>query len=379
MMLGLARTMVREALLRRPVDAYEPDDKRVVLIRPDHLGDLLFLRPALKRIREQLPDMRLTLMVGPWSKSIVDRDNNVDEIVPFPFPGFTRVKSDNPVEPYRLLFEAASQIREHRPAAVVILRDDHWWGALAAHQSGAPVIVGSDHPAVRGTLTDHISVDGMHAVSRNSAILGATAQRLGSGIELPPANFENAPLRWDIQETDRQRARQILAKNGVTGRFVVIHPGTGARVKLWPAERWAHVAERINDAGYAVVLTGSESELPLLRHIASFARSVHSLGGQTTIHELAAVFEQSVTVIGVDSGPLHLAVAVGVPTIHLYGPSDVATYGPWGDPLQHRIVKVAMTCPDCGNLDPSRPEGSGCMLAIGKDQVADAFCRLVAR
>jgi lipopolysaccharide heptosyltransferase III len=377
MMRGLARSMIREALLHRPVEPYKPDNERVLIVRPDHLGDLLFVRPALKRVRRQLPGMRLTLMVGPWSQAIVENDEAVDEIVTFPFPGFTRAKPGDPSEPYRLLFEAAKLIREQRPAAVVILRDDHWWGALAARQAGAPIIVGSDHPAMHALLTDDVSVDRSHAVARNAAIFDAAARRLGSTIELPPPDVDNTPLIWEIQEADRQRVRQLLANNGVERQFAVIHPGSGAPVKLWPVERWAQMADRISDAGYAVVLTGSESEVPLLRRVASSAGSVRSLGGQTTIRELAAVFEQAQAVLGVDSGPLHLAVAVGAPTAHLYGPSDVATYGPWGDPARHRVIKAAMTCPDCGNLDPHRPEGSGCMLAIGVEQVDDAFSRLV--
>jgi heptosyltransferase-2/heptosyltransferase-3 len=378
MIRGLARTMMREALLRRSVDPYEPAEKHVLIIRPDHLGDLLLVRPALKRFRAQLPDWRVTLMVGPWSKAIVERDPNIDEIVTFPFPGFTRAAASNPAEPYRQLFDVATQIRERHPAAVVVLRDDHWWGALAARQAGAPLIIGADLPAMHGLLTDRVAVDGLHSVARNVALLNFTARRLGSEVVLPPADSTNAPLTWEIHETDRQRARQLLENNDVSGRYVVIHPGSGAPVKLWPAERWAKVADRVAEAGYSVVLSGSDSELPLLRRINASSDSTHSLGGQTTVQELAAVFERAETVLGVDSGPLHLAVAVNVPTIHLYGPSDVATYGPWGNPARHPVIASAMTCPQCGNLDPSRPEGSGCMLAIGTDGVVDAFHRLVS-
>jgi heptosyltransferase-2/heptosyltransferase-3 len=148
-------------------------------------------------------------------------------------------------------------------------------------------------------------------------------------------------------------------------------------VKLWPVERWAAVADRIVSLGYSIVLTGSESELQLLRRIVSSASASHSLGGQTTIGELAAVFEQAQAVLGVDSGPLHLAVATGTPTIHLYGPSDVGIYGPWGDPTRHRVLRAGLTCPACGDLDPNRPEGSGCMLAIQIEQVVAACHELV--
>ncbi len=376
-MRGLVRSIIREALLRQPVESYEPLEKQVLLIRPDHLGDLLFVRPALQRIREALPGWHITLMVGPWSETIVADEKNVDEIIAFPFPGFTRAGTGNPLEPYQLLFEAAGLIRERRPTAVVVLRDDHWWGALAAQQAGAPLIVGSAHPAMRDLLTDVVSVDGFHAVARNTVILDHVARQLGSTTNLPPVDFEHVPLIWRVKETERQRARHVLAERNVEQRFVVIHPGSGAQVKLWPAERWAGVVDRIAAGGHSVVLTGSESELPLLRRIASLASASHSLGGQTSIGELAAVFEQAQAVLGVDSGPLHLAVATGTPTIHLYGPSDVGVYGPWGDPARHRVLRAGLTCPACGNLDPSRPEGSGCMLAIQLEHVVDTFNELV--
>ena len=125
-------------------------------------------------------------------------------------------------------------------------------------------------------------------------------------------------------------------------------------------------------------MTGSASEKPYLDRISSLTPSkVHTLGGQTTIGELGAVFERSVMVAGVDSGPLHLAVAVGKPTVHLYGPSDVATYGPWGDPALHPVIKVRMSCPECGNLALSRPAGTGCMVAIRVEQVTDAIYKLL--
>jgi heptosyltransferase III len=377
-MRGLARSVVRRTLAQRHLPPYEPDGKRVWLIRPDHLGDLLFLRPGLKRLRQQLPDWHITLMIGPWSRAVVANDPNVDEIVELPFPGFTRRSSNNPAEPYRLLFEAAALIREQRPRAVVILRDDHWWGALAARYAGVPIIVGSEHPEMRGLLTDTTSVAGLHAVARNSRILGRAAARLGNAVDLQPANYVNDTLYWAVSENDRASVRQKLAESGVEPPFMVIHPGSGAPVKLWPAERWAEVATSISRWKIGIVLTGSASEKPYLDRISALIPSkVHTLGGQTTIGELGAVFERSVMVAGVDSGPLHLAVAVGKPTVHLYGPSDVVIYGPWGDPALHPVIKVGMSCPECGNLALSRSAGTGCMVAIRVEQVTDAIYKLL--
>ena len=374
----MARSLVRRSLTLRNAPLYEPEGKRIWLVRPDHLGDILFLRPGLKRLRQQLPDWHITLMIGPWSRQIVENDRNVDEIVEFPFPGFTRASSSNPTEPYRLLYEAAALIRERRPQAAVILRDDHWWGALTARQAGVPIIVGSVHPDVQGLVTEAVVVDGFHSVVRNTRLLDHAAERLGSTIQLPPANNIDDPLCWEINDSDRSKARCLLATIGVERPYFVIHPGSGAPVKLWPAERWAKVVNAIDRRGIAVVLTGSESEKPYLDRIASLTHAaVHTLGGRTTIGELAAIIEQSQGVAGVDSGPLHLAVAVGKPTVQLYGPSELTTYGPWGDPASHFAIKNGMTCPECGNLALDRHQGAGCMVAIRVNQVTDSIVQLL--
>src|SRR6185312_7236358 len=202
MIRDLARGAIRRTLLSRQAPVYEPDGQRIWLIRPDHLGDLLFLRPGLKRLRRKLPGWQITLMLGPWSREVVADDPNVDEIVEFPFPGFTRESNRNPAEPYRLLFEAASLIREARPQCVVVLRDDHWWGALAARQAGVPLIVGSEHPVMDGMLTDRVAVASMHSVECNAELLDRAAARLGSTIDMQPVNLVDDRLRWTIHNAD---------------------------------------------------------------------------------------------------------------------------------------------------------------------------------
>jgi heptosyltransferase III len=124
--------------------------------------------------------------------------------------------------------------------------------------------------------------------------------------------------------------------------------------------------------GLDAVLTGSSAEAEACTEIA--ARSAHSasLAGLTDVPILAEVLRGASIVLGPDCGPLHLAVATGTPTIHLFGPSDPRRYGPWGDPRRHRVVRADWSCPRCGDLSAGRPSGCGCMLAIGPRDVVDA-------
>ena len=206
-----------------------------------------------------------------------------------------------------------------------------------------------------------------------------TARRKILGAEVNPYDPSPTtdPLIWNVAESDRADGTALLRSAGVEAPFAVIHPGSGAPVKLWPVDRWAQVADTLAATGLSVILTGSESEEPLLAQILEASESKPTqVAGKTTVRTLAAIFEQASMVAGVDSGPLHLAVAVDTPTIHVYGPSDVTSYGPWGDPTRHRVITAGVSCPRCGDLALSRPEGAGCMVAVTTDMVLDSIREL---
>lgn len=364
-----------------PAEPLVPSDsaKRILLIRPDHLGDLLFLTPALQRLRRTLPEAYITLAVGPWSEPVVRDNLDLDEIVTIPFPGFNRDRKDSTIEPYRLLIDWSRRLREGAPTAAVILRDDHWWGAWLAQRAGIPLRIGADHPAVRHYLTHPVPLRQSHWAQRNVELVDAAAAMLGGEVLSEPITPESAPARWQVSRGAEEAAQRLLTKHGVEAPYVVLAPGAGAPVKLWPPERWARVASTIAEQfGLAVVFTGAAGEAPLIDRVrVAMSAPSCSLAGQTDLDALAVVLTRARLVVGPDSGPLHLAVAVGTPTVHLYGPSLASAYGPWGDPARHRALSAGWHCPRCGDLSPSRPEGAGCMLALSVECVLGTIRELL--
>jgi heptosyltransferase-2/heptosyltransferase-3 len=133
---------------------------------------------------------------------------------------------------------------------------------------------------------------------------------------------------------------------------VAIHPGAGAAVKRWRPEAWAEVADTLAaEFGLTVVLTGSAAERELCEQVAAgISAGATNLAGTTSLPELAAVYGRCRLVLGPDSGPLHVAVAAGTPTVHLYGPADPVAFGPWGPPARHRVVTPGIGCAPCGVL-----------------------------
>lgn len=125
-----------------------------------------------------------------------------------------------------------------------------------------------------------------------------------------------------------------------------------------------------------VVVTGSDGERRLCADVAACTGAI-DMSGRTNVPVLLEVLRGAAIAIGTDNGPMHLAVAAGTPTVHLFGPSDPRRYGPWGDARRHRVVSAGWHCPRCGNLGADRPAGCGCMLAIAPDAVIAAVDELL--
>lgn len=369
---------------------------RVLVIRPDHLGDLLFTTPALHLLRTRLPDAEITALVGPWSEAVLAGNPDVDQVLTCPFPGFTRQAQGNPLAPYRFLRQEAGRLRALRFDLALVLRFDHWWGAWLAAAADIPQRIGYHVAEVEPFLTQAVPyVRGRHEVVQNLGLALAVWQEPGvmGQVEtdakgqvdlkeargLPPASSETWHLRFPVRAADDAAAAQVLGNLTAVRPLVAIHPGSGATVKRWRTEAWAELAgELVRRHNVQVVFTGSAGEAALidpvlhaLRQSLPPERLPVSLAGATDLGSLAAVYRRCSLVVGPDSGPLHLAVAVGAPTLHLYGPVDPRTFGPWGSAKRHRVVISNWACIPCNRLDwpDSTLAEHGCVHDIPVDQV----------
>jgi ADP-heptose:LPS heptosyltransferase len=343
--------------------------RSIVLIRPDHLGDMLFLTPALHALRTTIPEARLALLAGPWSADVLRDNPDLNALATCRFPGFERQPKTSWLAPYRLLRAQAQALRADRFDTSVVLRFDHWWGAWLAAAAGIPRRIGYDWPETRPFLTEALPYRAdHHEVEQNAVLL--------SGL-VDGALWRPGPTRFAITPGDRAWAAAWLTagRADTVAPLVAIHPGAGAAVKQWPVTAWAQVAGGLAATGAQILLTGSAGERPLTEALAgALARPVINAAGETTLGRLAALQERCALVLGPDCGPLHLAVAVGVPTVHLYGPISPARFGPWGDPARHIVLTTDWACSPCNRLDwpPQALALHRCMAAIMPEQVLRA-------
>ena len=361
-------------LLSRGRSSLQREPSHILVIRPDHIGDVLFTTPALRALRSVTPDAHITYMVGPWTYEIVKNNPHLNEIIICPFPGFTRRPKKHLLQPYILLWRYARSLRAKSFDVALVLRFDHWWGAILAYWAGVPQRVGYALPQMSPFLTRAVPyVSGRHEVEQNIHLVAAALDEdIGD-----PGSLEFKPAPEDVKS-----ALNRLAERDGNRRFLCLHPGAGAPVKLWRPESFAEVADTLAKRyGLQVIISGSATERSLAEEIAGrMENNPIVTAGQTSLGELAAIMGRCELVVGVDSGPLHLAVSQGVPTVHLFGPVDHRTFGPWGEPRKNLVLLSDRDCIPCNRLDyaPQELEEHPCVRSITVAQVLEAADSLLS-
>lgn len=343
---------------------------RVLFIRPDHIGDMLLATPAMRALKQANPYLEIHVLAGTWSASILENVEEIDQVLTIEFPGFNR--SDGKPrfhEPYMQLLQVARQLRQIGYGHAIIMRPDHWWGAMLAQVAGISERIGYDLETVRPFLTDVIPFEHQHVVRQNMRLVEKWTEHI-------PDN--DVPYRFDVYDSERIEANNMLRKCGIEEHqpYFCVHPGSGTWVKQWTSERWANVADTLVEQLEAqVVFTGGDSERGLVDDIRQQMTQVScSTAGELSLQQLAAVYERAQVVLGPDSGPMHIAASVSTPTVTLFGPADPVEFGTWGHRAKHVMLTSTIGCRPCRVLDwgDDDPEFHPCVRDITIGQVLEA-------
>jgi heptosyltransferase-2/heptosyltransferase-3 len=368
------RHQVRRALLATlalvpRLPSRRTNRQRILLIRPDHLGDVLLTTPAIYALRQALPHAELHALVGPWSARVLASYPEIDTVLTVPFPGFSREPSDSLRSPYQLALNTARHLRRIAYDTAIVFRPDHWWGAMVTHLASIPERIGYNLADTAPFLNHKITHHHEHVIIQNLRLIERW---------IGPVKPEAVIYRFPITQSDRSYIDGYLAEWGLTSDQPIfcIHPGSGTWVKQWPEENWATTADILTEQLNAqVVFTGGEHELAMIKRITQqMTQPFCTIAGETHIGQLAALYARARVVLGPDSGPLHLAVAVGTPTVTLFGPADPIEFGPWGSPPRHFVLASDIDCRPCRILDwaDDDPAYHPCLRDISVAQVLSA-------
>lgn len=365
-----ARHTVRDLLLsclaKAPLPEQRSRTNRVLVIRPDHLGDALLMTPALRFLKRERPDTELHVICGAWAADLLARFDEIDVVLTLDFPGFQRRGAARGRNAYLRALDSARRLRGIGYDSALIMRPDHWWGAMLAFLAGIPERIGFDNANVAPFLTGHSPQQLGHAVLQNLHLIE---------FWLGAANNQAIKLFLPVDPADSAAVDQLLSDRGIdiATPIVCIHPGSGMPSKLWQSDKWSEAADQVARLlNVAIVFTGSAAETVMIDEIAGRMRAEFcSVAGETNVLHLAALYQRAEAVLGPDSGAMHVAAAVHTPTVTLFGPADPLEFAPWGDRRKHATITSAIACRPCRILDwrDDPLEYHPCVRDISVDQV----------
>lgn len=338
-------------MVERPFDSQSV--RAILVMRLYFVGDMLLATPVFEALKTRFPDASLVVLLKKRARPVLDNNPHVDDVLEY--DGAKHYHG--PAWRWRL----ARQLRRRSFDLAVDLTGDLRSSWLLYATSPA-YRVGFNHAGCGFLLDRRIPY----------LATGHVVDHLLSAVETVGARPVAAVPRIYLGDDERDAASALLGEVGIRDTpFAVLSPGANWRFRRWPAERYAFLAAALRSRfGLPSVVTGSRADAALAGRIAEESRgAARSLAGVASLREFAGLASLARVFVGNDSGPLHIAAAVGTPVVALFGPNTPERFAPRGSPS--RVLWRRHPCSPCDQRACARPDDP-CMAAIQVDEVAAA-------
>ena len=326
------------------------------------IGNMVLLTPALRALKIAYPQSHLALLLRPLVVDLMTSHPYIDEII----------IDDKAQSRSRLktFWKLVSDVRRFRFDLAIILHPTSFRNALIPLLASVPERVGSNVGGRGILLTKSCSERAqLHEVHRYLRVLALI------GIHEPRADLEF----WHTSR-DRDAVCQILATHGIspTDRVIGVNLGTTWQTKRWCLKNFAVAITEVQEyLGVPMLLTGSASEIPFGEALQQNTEAaIVNLIGKTTLMQLGALIERCDLYLTCDSGPMHIAAAVGTPTIALFGPTSSRRHRPYGE--GHYIIEKPVVCRPCYKRTcPRKDKPNLCMTEIHPQEVVNQILKVI--
>ena len=327
-------------------------NERILIVRTDRIGDLILSTPVAEVLKQKFPQAQIDFLVASYTTPILK--NN-------PFITETILDDNKKVQGFFKLRKIIKQKKYHM--AVVL----HPTLKLAwlLKSAGVGYRIGTGYRGYsflfNQKIYQHRKTVEKHESEYNLDMLA-------------PVGIENQKIlpKLYLSETEKIEASNYLKKLGIIedNCFVIIHPGSGGNCLNWAPEKFGELAEKlITSYSVKVLVTGQPEEEILAEKMKSrMKRSFIDLMGKTDLRLLSAIIEKSDLLISNSTGPMHIAAALGVPTVAIFCPIFTASPKRWG-PYGERDTVITPPVPACRNCSPQRCERGNCMDLITAEEV----------
>lgn len=349
--------------------------RNILCVRLDALGDVLMCTPALRALRSARAGRRLTLLSSNSGVAVAPFIDELDAAIAYPAPWMKSSTNHDAQADAACVKSLAAQGFD---GAVIFTSysQSALPAAMLCYLAGIPLRLAHCRENPYQLLTDWIPDPEPGAMLRHEvrrqldlvAAIGGVGDTAAGG------------LSFRVREQDIASVRARLLDAGIDARrpFILLHPGASAPSRRYPAERWIEVLRALAARGAgALVMSGGGDELALHEQIRAgcgYGVTVHSLGGQLDLGQLGAAVRLASVMVSNNTGPAHIAAAVGTPLVDLYALTN-PQHTPWQ--VEHRVLFHDVDCRFCYKSDC--PQGHhDCLAKIDPQQVADAVCALLA-
>jgi heptosyltransferase-2 len=336
---------------------------RILVRATNWVGDAVMSLPALRALRAAYPRAHVAVLAKPWVAGLYARERFADEVIPYPAEKLTE----------KLRF--ARSLRAHGFDAAILLQNA-FEAALIARVAGIPNRIGYNRDARGWLLTQAVRPPKPGEIPRHERFYYLELLRRAGIINALPPSDE---IRLDGAEAARQEGLASLLARGFESPVIGLSPGAAfGTAKRWLPERFADAAVRVARLrGASVAIFGSASERPLCETVAALVGAqeipCHNFAGETSLTDYISLAAACDVYLTNDSGSMHIASALGVPTVAIFGATDADATGPTGSLA--RIVREPVDCSPC--LLRTCPIDHRCMKRVEAGRVADVALELM--
>ncbi len=356
--------------------------KRILVINPFGIGDTLFTLTLVEALRKALPGVSIGFLCNERTRALVKMDASVDRVFIFNRDLMRRLWRRHPLLCFKKLRMLLGEIGEQKYDAVFDVSLGRQYSFFMLWL-GIPQRIGFNFKG-RGLFLTHKlplkGYEGAPVADIQLSLLDTLGLPRGEGVS-------RIPLKVD--DHARKDAEAFLRKSGISesDALLAVAPGGGkswgrdAVYKQWDPERFADVTNALASAhGFKVLLLGDKSEEPLLSRVAGRIAARKVVAAGESFDKVCALLLRSRALLCNDGGLMHLANALGVRTVSVFGPVDERVYGPYGEDAPHAIITQAVPCRPCYSRFhfPACPYERRCLADLSAEKVLDAARKVLS-
>ncbi|GIZ53763.1 lipopolysaccharide heptosyltransferase II [Noviherbaspirillum aridicola] len=314
--------------------------ERILCIRLDYLGDVLMTTPAIRALRDTLPGRHITLLTSGSGAAVARYIPQIDDTIVYPAPWLKSSAAHDRGEDFAMIERLAAG-RYDAAVIFTVYSQNPMPAAMMCYLAGIPLRLAHCRENPYQMLTDWVREtepeSGVrHEVQRQLDLVAAVGAR--------PLDTR---LSLQVEDADRRAVRERLGAMGIApgSRWIAIHPGATAASRRYPPELFRQVAAALlAQQDCQLVFTGGGDEAPLVEQIRSGLPRTHSLAGMLQLGELAALLAEAPLLISNNTGPAHMAAALGTPLVDLYALTN-PQHTPWQ--VRSKVLYQEVDCAFC--------------------------------